>query len=534
MAAGRWNGASRAVARGGGPAAQGHGCRGRGAAGRGRWIGWLLVVTVGACGPPARPSADEERGRAFVDEAGTVLARNVVVVSLDTLRADRLEPYGYGRPTSPNLSAFARRAVVFEKAQAQAPHTAPSHASLLTSTYPSTHGIVNVHGGSTHAPVLPPQVRTVAEELSAVGVETAAFVSGGNLTRTMAMDRGFDVWDESNEDFADRARAFLEWVGAPGRGRFFALLHTYEVHAPYLPPAELVPTFTDPAYQGVLRERLGRYLALSPDQAWAGAVGPDYWEGMLEFGPEDVRFLSDLYDAEIAYTDQVLRSVFAALMTGPSAETTAIVVLSDHGEEFKDHGKYQHDQLFEELVRVPLMIRLPGPLERAGWTGRVSTPVELVDVAPTITALMGVRTPQSWAGRSLVPLMDPEAGALVERPRFSELVLELPSGPKRYRSVTMDGWKYIHVHQEGIDKTWELLFDLEADPGEERNLIGVGDPQARERVEALRGLLDDYLAAASERARGVGRAARVGLSDEERARLEALGYLGGGAAPGGR
>lgn len=490
----------------------------------------LLALCLAGCSSEA-PAGDGD-DPAMVERGGDPAARlveNVIVVSLDTLRADRLETYGYRRPTSPNLTALARRSVVFERAQAQAPQTAPSHASLFTSQHVGTHGIRNVHSGDFELYRVPDGLTMLAEVLQENNVETGGFVSGGNLTRKMGMDRGFDVWDETNEDVRGRIDALITWMLRPERERFFAFVHTYQVHAPYLPPREVYPQFVDEAYDGPLRARLERYLDLPPAQAWAGGVGPDYWEGMLSFTDGDVRFLSDLYDAEIAYLDQELRRLMEVLFGSELAGNTALIVLADHGEEFKDHGKFQHDQVFEELVHVPLMVRLPGPLERAGWKGRVGAPAELIDVAPTVAELMGleVDAQMPWRGESLVPLLGPDRAAVSgdDRAQFAEMVVD--PGPKLHRTVTWRGWKYIHVYQVNIDHTWEWLFDLGADPDEQRNLIASNDATAKAMLTALRERLDAYTLENQERAANAGPRGSVGVDDAMRKALEGLGYVGG-------
>jgi arylsulfatase A-like enzyme len=471
--------------------------------------------------------------------ATAVLARQVVIVSVDTLRADRLEVYGYARPTSPNLSALARRSIIFDAAQAQSSQTAPSHASLFTSEYVGTHGISNVHGHATEMPTLPAGVITLAELASQGGLETAAFVSGGNLTRGMHMNRGFDVWNERNEDVSGRIGAFMEWMGKSERGRFLGVVHTYQVHAPYVPPAAEAARFTDPGYSGRLRSRYDRYLQMSAPEAWAGGVGPDYWEGMLEFTAADVGFLSDLYDAEIAYADAALRPLLEALLTGDRARDTALIVLSDHGEEFRDHGKFQHDQVYEELIRVPLLIHLPTGLERAGWNGRVVRPVELVDVAPTVAELLGIEWKQTgWVGESLVDLMRPGAGEPVgpsgaaERrlqeadagaARFSELVVG--AGPKVYRSVSWRGWKYINAHQADLDARWEWLYDLESDPGERMNLVNAVDGESVGMRRLLKERLAVHVEQCAVRAARVGDVGSAEVSAEHREELQQLGYV---------
>ncbi len=490
----------------------------------------VVAALLSACG--SDQAQTDEPGAARVNDetpaapSGPPLTENVIVVSLDTLRADRLEAFGYKRPTSPNLVALARRSVVFERAQAQASQTAPSHASLFTAEYVGTHGIRNVHSGHATLVRVPDGLPMLAEVLQENNVETAAFVSGGNLTKRMGMDRGFDTWDETNEDVKGRVDALLTWVLRPDRGRFFAFMHTYQVHAPYLPPREIYPQFVDARYDGVLEARLERYLAMPAEQAWAGGVGPDYWEGMLSFTDADIGFLSDLYDAEVAYLDQQLRRILEVLFASELAGNTTLIVLSDHGEEFKDHGKFQHDQLFEELVHVPLIVRLPGALERDGWKGRVARPVELVDVAPTVIELMGAEAPDvRWSGRSLVPWLSPDRATLggSARAQFSEMVID--PGPKLLRTVTFDGWKYMHVYQVNIDHTWEHLFHLDQDPGEHRNLMGSTDATAVEMLATLRAMLDDYTRRNTERSAAAGPAGTVAVDDQMRKLLEGLGYV---------
>jgi arylsulfatase A-like enzyme len=344
------------------------------------------------------------------------------------------------------------------------------------------------------------------------------------------MDRGFGLWDERNEEVSKRVAALVGWLGDPGRGRFVALLHTYQVHAPYVPPREVAERFIDHGYAGPLRARLEKYWTLPWEQQWAGGVGSDYWQGMLDYTPDDVRFLSDLYDGEIAYADDQLRRLFQELLTGARSKDTAVVVLSDHGEEFRDHGKFQHDQLFEELVHVPLIVSVPASVTRVPWTGNVSTPVELVDVAPTVAELLGLDARDArWEGRSLVPLLDPlrRAGAAdEERARYSELTMDSDHGLKQFRCVTWRGWKYIFGEQPELKATWEWLFELTGDPAERKDRLGDTSPEAVEMLAALRQRLSEHSQRALERAVEAGRGEAVSVPEELRESLNQLGYTG--------
>jgi arylsulfatase A-like enzyme len=455
--------------------------------------------------------------------------RNVVLISVDTLRADRLGLYGDKRGTSLNLDSVGKASVVFERALAQASQTAPSHASAFTSLPPGVHGIYNVHGDDTLTPVLPAGVRTLAEQVSAAGIDTAAFVSGGNLTKAMGMNRGFRLWDERNEDVAARVDAFLKWLSAKGDGRFLGLVHTYQVHAPYVPPADVAPRFVSASYSGALRATYERYLAMSSAEAFMRGAGPDYWgPDMLNYTEEDVAYLSDLYDAEICYADSQLRRIFETLLKGPRRDDTAIIVFSDHGEEFREHGKFQHDQAYQELLHVPLVVYAGAALEKQGWKGRVQTPVELMDLPPTVCELLGVALPGDvWAGRSLVPMMRPdtrEAARRDERPVFAEFKRD--HGKHLYRAVAWHDWKYIIHRQLDTGRVWEHLFDLAKDPGEQQNLIDSTQDPAPTNLRRLRELLGQLDLRQESLSGRVGVPGSEPTSDETRRMVESLGYTG--------
>ncbi|MFT7463985.1 MAG: arylsulfatase A-like enzyme, partial [Pseudohongiellaceae bacterium] len=264
---------------------------------------------------------------------------------------------------------------------------------------------------------------------------------------------------------------------------------------------------------------------------WSAATGPAYWDGMLEYDQADIDFLSDLYDGEIAYVDGEIRRLWEYLSEAGLLKSTAVIFLADHGEEFMDHGKYQHDQVYEELLHVPLIVRLPPALERAGYRGRVGQVVELIDVAPTVSELFGLReVPTQWTGRSLVQLLE-NAGdeglknsREFDRPSFSELVID--PGPKYHRTVNWGGWKYIHVWQKDIDHTWEYLFHLEEDPQERRNVVTSDVPETTRALSALRQLLEEQSIANAEAGAAAGPGGAQEIDGDMLELMLKLGYIG--------
>lgn len=217
-------------------------------ANRTRLLGIALIVLAG--GPACRDSTREP---------GTAPPPNLILFVIDTLRADRLGSYGNARAATPNLDAFAGEAMLFERAHAPAARTAPSHASLFTSTYPATHGVWNVTfdaAGEQLHPRLADASITLAEVLRDAGYATAAVADGGWLTRVRGMDQGFETFDSDNLGVVNRIDRALEWLDERDRDRpFFLFLHTYEVHVPYFPPTGYEDEFADD-YAGPLRETL--------------------------------------------------------------------------------------------------------------------------------------------------------------------------------------------------------------------------------------------------------------------------------------
>jgi arylsulfatase A-like enzyme len=419
--------------------------------------------------------------------------RHLVLISIDTLRQDRLGAYGYPRPTSPALDALAARGVVFENAFSPCSWTVPSHVSLLTGLHPSRHG---VRGRRDR---IGASATTLAEWLQARGFETGAVVNSNLLDATRGFARGFDHFERVGfQRFAPaapevHARA-LRWLEGRGERPFFLFLHHYDVHSDYSPAPEYRRMFLRP-YAGIATGATGQLAAQRL--------------GRLELGPVDAERLSDLYDAEIRQLDDELGRFFAELERRGVLRETAVIVTSDHGEEFLEHGGFLHGRtLHGELVRVPLVLAGPGiPAGR-----RVASPASLEDVLPTAASLLGVDAPAQLDGVDLSASFrgGPEPGR--ERTLWFETDwwLEQPEGSWK-RAVQQGRWK---LHYGRPDDRF-ALYDLATDPGERTDLAA----QQPERLAELRALLEPQLGPRSRAEQ------REELSPEEIEQLRELGYL---------
>ena len=408
---------------------------------------------------------------------------NVVLISLDTLRADHVGTYGYPKETTPNLDRFAADGIVFLNNYAQAPNTAPSHTSILASLYASVAGIWE-HGG-----VLDPNVPMLAETFKEAGFATAAFVQLPSAT----YERGFDVYTGLSHGASLRRRAestmdsVREWVSAQTEQPFFLFLHTYAVHLPYSPSEELAEKF-DPDYDGPLETNL------------RGDLIDQINDGEVEITDADLNHIIAMYDAEIAELDQDLGALFGWFEENGLIENTVFAVIADHGEEFGEHGiiaKHTYS-LHQELIHTPLILFGGGiPIGL-----RVDLPSRNVDVAPTLLRLAGIDPPAHYQGADLRPVWE----GTERRPR---VVL----AEKKRLKVFLDGaFKY---YTDG------RLYDLENDPFERENLVEAR-PELVLRFEELAAAWQIELDRLSMT---IAQGGEIRLSPEEIRRLKALGYL---------
>jgi arylsulfatase A-like enzyme len=436
-------------------------------------------------------------GEPILHDRGAYRAsKGVVLISIDTLRRDHMSLYGYPRRTTPGLEGLAHESVVFEDVVSTSSWTLPAHASLLTSTLPSIHGATSGNVG------LSPAFPGLPRLLSDAGYFTQAMVTHVYLSKEYGFGEGFDrhrYFPETRaQEVTDQAIHFLE---AKGDSDFFLFLHYYDPHWHYDPPAPYDRAF-DPSYQGE-----------------ATGIWWDFKELDAEsIDPKDLHHIQALYDGEILYTDRQLERLFQEMKRLGVFENALVVVTSDHGEEFLDHGQWEHQKtLYEEQLRVPLLIKfpnVPNGLNGAMGSRRVSGQVSLVDVAPTVLDALGVPAPMTFEGRSL--LRASRGSELPEAEAWAETEHTLDGSRKVALRRGAFGEKAIFTLKEG-DVAIEL-FDLARDPRETKRLD----------AGASRSLLERRLAAyltEAEARRGGKTPPAVELDPEDLERLRSLGYL---------
>lgn len=421
--------------------------------------GFLLLLT--AC------SYSGHRSNGGPGPGSALRPYNVVLVTVDTLRADRLGCYGYRNIDTPELDSVARRGVVFENATAQAPLTAPSHASMMTGLYPTVHQVRDTGGF-----VLSGEHVTLASMLQKQGWETAAFVGASVLKKRFGMNQGFSVYDDempvrdSGVNRADtperRADVVVDravkWLSARSGKPFFLWVHVYDPHLPYDPP----PPFHD-------------------------------------------RYAGRPYDGEIAYTDQQLGRLFRAVHGKSDDANTIVAVLSDHGESFSEHGEYSHGVfVYDSTLHIPFLLAGPGvPSGR-----HVKQQARTIDVLPTVLSLMGGKAPTTVQGVSLTTTFesddDPAAVSYIE-----SMYPRLNMGWAELRGIRTNHWKYIRAPRPE-------LYDLSADPLESTNVIQTHPAEVQKLEANLRALSGD-----SEKLQ------TSAIDPRTAEQLRSLGYLGG-------
>lgn len=431
---------------------------------------------------------------------------NILLVSIDSLRADHLGTYGYDKPTSPFIDELAREGLVFETAVSSTSWTLPAHAALFTGLADTAHAV------GTPKSRLAANYETMAEVLSENGYETLAFYSGPFLHPDFGLAQGFDRYIDctsfkvgdgdprkrhgaSHRDVTNPillANAERE-IGALGSDPFFMFLHMWDVHYDLIPPENYRLMF-DGDYAGDFDGRSYRHHA-------------GFTAGMND---ADFNHVLALYDGEIRYTDDTLAKIVALLDDAGRLDNTIIAVVSDHGDEFLEHnGKGHRHTLFQELIHIPLVVWMPGRIS----SGRVDTPVSLTDVAPTLLDFVGIRPISGATGRSLTAALD--GGILDVQPVLSELTAP-PKAPDL--SALLLGTDKIVVDHK---RAKAVYYDLAADP---RELHPVAAERADKAGPLLMTLMKLKKRATAIRAEHTS-AGDLELDDEMRDQLGRLGYL---------
>ena len=413
---------------------------------------------------------------------------NIILISIDTLRADHIHGYGYEPQTTPFLDSLIRRGTSFSNAISPAPWTLPAHLSLFTSLYPHTHGVVQ------DQLALNDDVVTMPMLLQRAGYQTGGFASCMYLFPGYGFDRGFDHYIERNEFPAPvLGKEAFDWLQQTEPGNFFLFLHFYDVHPPHDPQEKYLKTF-ESSYDGSFTGDVEDLLKAR--------------EGSLAFSDEDSRHLKALYDAEIRQLDESLAAFMDTLKGRGYLDNTLLIVLSDHGEEFFDHGGVLHSRtLYDELIRIPLIA--VGPGIPAG--NRIDEQVQLIDVMPMILDACRIKPPRGIEGKSLLPLISGDAIGW-EQVAFAEADKDNEKADIK-RAMRTDKYKFYYDRLTGA----EYLFDLSLDPAETKSILE-GEPElGKMHRERLRGWMDTKR----------GDPKKIVFTESERELLRALGYLTG-------
>lgn len=417
---------------------------------------------------------------------------NIILIVVDTLRADHLGCYGYDKPTSPTIDKLAADAVILEDVSAPSPWTLPSHASMFTGLYPSRLGL------NDQLRPLPKDVPVLASILSKNGFTCAAVVNSLYLDRKFAFDKGFDDFtyvQENNTSNGDAPKIIdlaTKWLERNRNKRFFLFLHIFDVHSDYNPLQKYKQQFTTP-YSGAVTGSTEQLMA--------------FRQGTFRLDSQDLRHLIGLYDGQIRQTDDELKRFFSFIDEQGLFNDSTVIITSDHGEEFLEHGGVLHGRTqYQELLRVPFIVRLPG----AAGGKRLQEVVSLVDVMPTICGLAGVKTEAAVEGLDVSPLIRGSGAKLPQRFIFAEADHNNAKDDIK-RMVRFERHK---LHHDRLVGSFEL-YDLSDDPAEKKDTAAA---QAG-IVTSLREELDKFTAAGRTGTK------TVPLSDEELRRLKSLGYL---------
>lgn len=425
--------------------------------------------------------------------------RNVIVYLTDTLRADKLRPYRpESRVRTPRLDAWTRSATLMTRGHGQENWTKPSVATLLSGLYPWEH-----HATSEEA-VVPNDVALISERLRGEGFHTGAFVANGFCSDRFGFRQGWDSFrNYVREGLRNQAEFVahdvLDWLDhRPTDRPFFLYVHTVDPHVPYMPPRDQLALYDPLPYEGIVDFGRDRELL---EHVKAGS---------LTLNERDREHLQALYDGEISYHDAHFGGILDGLESRGLADDTMVVFTADHGEEFWDHGSVGHGHsVFEELIHVPLIVRIPGVSDASSEQARVDDVVGLVDVLPTAYEAMGRPIPSDLSGQSFLP----------------QLLGETSDAPRAAVTGFMEGWRAINVGRWKLVQRTEryvTLYDTTSDPGETADLSSTHPITVR----YARGLLGLFLAGVEHGTHHAIAAQATAIDATTRHELEELGYAG--------
>jgi arylsulfatase A-like enzyme len=440
--------------------------------------------------------------------------RHVILISLDTLRASRCGMFGHPQPTTPFLDSLAGQGVLFESHMVNSNNTLSSHASILTGLVPLAHGTFD-SGEEGGRRALAPTYRTLASEFRAAGFDTAAFTAHPIwLGREFGLGKGFDVLETDWVDAPANTLRFLRWYDREAPERMFVLLHYYDLHSDTEARGATLPYESDP-------ELVERFAGPKPEGFTGCASDPPDWctsrylqaisMGLEPLPPEHLRYVSGLYDAGLRKLDADLSELFRQMRRRGLLENALVVITSDHGEAFLEHGHMLHDTFHEEIMHVPLIV-LPPPAWRV-QPRRVGELTRSIDLAPTLLELAGLRP--IGQGQSLAPALLQGARIPHEEVFFGPAVLRSRDEVSEFKFNGIPGA--------------EAFYDLGDDPGEQRDLCAA-EPipsEARERIERARARVEELREKAIALQLQIGGESGLAPDLDERTiqELRRLGYL---------
>jgi len=462
-------------------------------------------------------------------ESKKVRKPNIIIFSFDTLRADHLSCYGCDNKTSPAIDAFAKDAVLFTNTISQASFTAPSHMSLFTSLTPAVHKVNNPNDGDPDIfNCLNEGITTLPMILQQQGYRTIGMHGGGCVSSEFGFDRGFDSY--TNDFFFNFHTPYFQpqrimptiqehvrkskETGQP----LFLFLHHFLCHHPYIHAPESIQTsFLKKPVKGLPTSRDD--LLKNKDPGWGVYDEDSFWRDIDLSNPEHKRHVIALYDGGILYADTIFQQLLDILKEEGCYRDSLIILTSDHGEEFNEHGGNMHGRLFIEQLHVPLIVKFPQ--DRYAET-IIERPVRIIDIMPTVTDQLGITISQPIQGSSLLPLLSGEKGEPARTIASYALIYKGPDTAEQETAVRLVDNGYVYSNQAWNGQS-EWLFDERADPAEQRNLVGGIPLLAKKMSEQATELLRENQAFSeklSDKETEPGK-----MNDTLKKQLKALGYV---------